>query len=172
MTKGPQTTPPFILRRIAPSDAASYRTLRLDSLYHHPEAFGASWDDEASKPLAWFAERIERNVLFGGWRDATTLLGAAGLAFSTSAKSMHKGILWGMFVQPEARGTGLASALVARVIEEAATSLEALCLSVTAINIPAVRLYRSAGFIQYGLEQRALKVGEQYYDNLLMTRSL
>jgi ribosomal protein S18 acetylase RimI-like enzyme len=86
-----------------------------------------------------------------------------------AAKLRHKGVLWGMFVRPEARGSGLAAALVARVIEEA--GLEELRLTVVSTNTAAVRLYTRLGFTPYGLERRALKVEGRYYDELLMARS-
>ena len=35
----------------------------------------------------------------------------------------------------------------------------------------ARRLYASLGFIEYGLEKNALKVGDRYLDDVLMVRS-
>lgn len=165
-------TPPLTLRRLTAADAADFRALRLEGLRSQPEAFGASWDEEASRPLPWFAERLERNVVIGGWRDGLMLLGTAGLHVPDAVKTRHKGVLWGMFVRPEARGTGLAAALVACLLEQAATIVEAVQLSVAATNTAAVRLYARAGFREYGVERRALKIGDRYCDGLLMEREL
>jgi RimJ/RimL family protein N-acetyltransferase len=41
-------------------------------------------------------------------------------------------------------------------------------LTVVASNVAARRLYSAAGFEEYGLERRALKVGSEYYDEVLM----
>jgi ribosomal protein S18 acetylase RimI-like enzyme len=168
MNSETRTPLPFTLYRLTASDASDYRALRLEGLRSHPEAFGASWEDEVSKPLGWFAERIERNAVFGASREGTALLGTAGLLVPDGAKSRHKGVLWGMFVRPEARGTGVAAALVARVIEQATDLVEAVRLTVVSSNMTAIRLYTRAGFNQYGLERRALKVEDQYYDELFM----
>lgn len=111
-------------------------------------------------------------AVFGGWLDGLALAGAAGLLVPASVKLRHKGVLWGMFVRPEARGTGLAAALVERVIEQAGSLVEEVRLTVVVSNTAAVRLYTRAGFKQYGLERRALKVGSRYYDELLMALSL
>ncbi|MGU3402560.1 N-acetyltransferase family protein [Methylobacterium brachiatum] len=73
-----------------------------------------------------------------------------------------------MYVRPEARGLGLESALVARVIEHAGSVVEELTLAVEASNDQALSLYRRAGFEEYGLEERALKVAGRYYDEVLM----
>ena len=61
---------------------------------------------------------------------------------------------------------------MARVIEHAARVVEEVRLTVVASNLSAIRLYTRAGFEQYGLERRALKVGEHYHDELLMTLQL
>ena len=161
------------IRRLSGSDAAEYRKLRLDGLRAHPEAFGADWDEEAVRPLDWFADRLERNVVFGsGSAAAPTLVGVAGFYVPDSVKHRHKGVLWGMFIQPGARGTGLGSALVTRVLEHARQTVREVRLTVVATNSSAIRLYERAGFERYGLEARALKVGEDYHDELLMALSL
>jgi ribosomal protein S18 acetylase RimI-like enzyme len=77
-----------------------------------------------------------------------------------------------MYVRPNARGTGFAASLVQRVIEQARPFLEEILLTVVASNVAACRLYRAARFEQYGREQRALKIGDEYYDEALMALSL
>ena len=88
------------------------------------------------------------------------------------AKLRHKAVLWGMYVRIEARGTGLAACLVQRVIEHARPLVEEICLTVVASNIAGKRLYSAAGFEPYGIERRALKVGEEYFDEVLMALPL
>lgn len=164
---------PFELRRLAAPDAACYRALRLEGLRSRPEAFGASWEDEAPRPLAWFAERLERDAVFGGIsRTGSALVGVAGLTVPEATKLRHKGTLWGMFVRPEAQGAGLGGALVARVLEHAVQVVEEVQLMVGATNTGALRLYEHAGFRRYGLEQDALKIGGRYHDEVLMTLKL
>jgi RimJ/RimL family protein N-acetyltransferase len=160
------------VRRLDAHDVTSYRELRLEGLKSHPEAFSSSWEDESDKPASWWTERLEMNSVFGGWIDNSPLLGLAGLRVHTAAKLRHKGVLWGMYVCPGARGTGLAASLVQRVIEQAQPLVEEICLTVVASNAAAHRLYRAAGFEQYGLERRALKVGDEYYDDVLMALPL
>jgi RimJ/RimL family protein N-acetyltransferase len=168
----PASTIAFKLRRLETQDVAGYRELRLEGLKDHPEAFASSWEREVDKPLAWWAERLETSTVFGGWIDDAPLAGVAGLRVQDGDKQRHKGFLWGMYVRPQARGTGLAAALVARVIAHARTVVEEICLTVVASNIAGCRLYGAAGFKPYGLERRALKVGSQYYDEVLMALPL
>ena len=172
MTLQEATNEPFILRRLRALDAASYRELRLVGLKTNPEAFAASFNDEASKPLSWFEDRLENKMLFGGYTTGGALVGVAGLLVPTAAKLSHKGTLWGMFITPEARRTGLARLLAERVIEQAESVVEEILLTVVESNIAAVRLYKGLGFEEYGLERRALKIGNNYHDELLMALRL
>jgi RimJ/RimL family protein N-acetyltransferase len=160
------------VRRLEAGDASIYRELRLEGLSNQPEAFGASWEDEAVKPAAWWTERLAVNAIFGGWIDRSPLVGVAGFEVKGSTKHRHKGILWGTYVRPDARGTGLAPSLVQRVIEHARPLVEEICLTVVSSNAAAHRLYSAAGFEQYGLERRALKIGTEYYDEVLMALAL
>ena len=162
----------FNVRRLETHDVADYRDLRLECLKAHPESFGSSWEYEAAKPASWWDERLQATTIFGGWGDNSQLVGAAGFRVDDVAKLRHKGVLWGMYVRPQARGTGLAAALVNEVIAHARTLVEDLHLKVVTSNDVAFRLYSAAGFEEYGLERRALKIGSTYYDERLMTLAL
>jgi RimJ/RimL family protein N-acetyltransferase len=162
----------FHIRRLKADDAGPYRKLRLLALRDCPEAFGSSYEDEASKPLGWFADRLESNIVLGGWSGVAILAGIAGLHIPQAAKSSHKANLWGMFVTPDARRAGLATALLAQLTKEAAALVEEIRLAVVSGNVEVVRFYEKAGFTAYGLERRALKIDGQYYDELLMSLSL
>lgn len=162
------TSEAFHLRRLRKDDAEAYRGLRLQGLRECPEAFGADWDDERAKPLQWFAERLARNVVVGGWTEGAQLLGIAGLRSSESPKSRHVAQLWGFYVAPEARRRGLAAAMLAALVDDSSKTLVSIRLTVVASNHAAVRLYESAGFQAFGCEPEALKIGDRYYDELLM----
>jgi RimJ/RimL family protein N-acetyltransferase len=158
-----------IIRPLCPDDAASWRVIRLEALRLHPEAFSASFEDEAARPLAAFAERIAGNTIFGGFWDQE-LLGTAGFMIQAGLKRAHKGILWGMYVCQAARGSGLSRRLVEAVLDHARERVELIQLTVVADNHVARRLYASLGFAPYGIEERALKVGDRYLDDVLMVK--
>jgi ribosomal protein S18 acetylase RimI-like enzyme len=163
---------PFTVRRLETDDTAIYRELRLEGLEAHPESFGASWEDEIEKPDSWWSGRLESNTVFGGWIGKSPLLGVAGFHVPDAIKQRHKGVLWGMYVRSEARGTGLAASLLQHAIAHARPLVEEIRLTVMASNTAAKRLYSRAGFQPYGLERRALKVGDVYYDDVLMALPL
>jgi len=159
------------IRLLAPADAAAYRAIRLSGLKETPEAFGSTFDAEAVKPLAWFFDRLTASHVFGALRGRE-ILGVAGFAVRDGAKEAHKGLLWGMYVRPEARGTGLARRLVETVIDFARPRVELIQLSVVVGNEPARRLYARLGFVEYGIEKNSLKFGGRYYDEILMAKQL
>jgi RimJ/RimL family protein N-acetyltransferase len=147
-----------------------YRELRLEGLKNHPEAFSSSWEDESGKPDAWWAERLETSTVFAAGSTLRRCSGSLASGCMPPPNCGTRRVLWGMYVRPAARGTGLAVCLVQRVIEHARPLVEEICLTVVASNSAAYRLYSAAGFEQYGLERRALKTGADYLDEVLMAR--
>jgi ribosomal protein S18 acetylase RimI-like enzyme len=163
------------VRKLARSDLPDYRRLRLAALEAHPEAFGSSWEEESQYDDATFTQRMmpaSPSVALGGFSGAM-LIGIAGMVVLPRAKQRHKGTIYGVYVDPLHRGSGLAHALIEAVLAEArGAGLLLLHLSVTAGNIPARRLYQNLGFRTYGIERRALKLGEEFIDEELMALDL
>jgi ribosomal protein S18 acetylase RimI-like enzyme len=159
------------VRLLGLADAAAYRTLRLDALARHPSAFRTSFDEEAGQSLAELAARFEIDAIFGGFCDGA-LCGLAGLEIPQARHKRHKGVLFGVYVCPERRRAGLGTAVVSRVIEHARGRVDQLHAAVVTTAAPARALYRKLGFQPYGLEPRALKVGEEYFDQELLVLML
>ncbi|MCG8359416.1 MAG: GNAT family N-acetyltransferase [Kiloniellales bacterium] len=159
------------VRRLTEDDAEAYRTIRLEALAHHPEAFQATYESSAELPLDVYTQRIQRYALFGGFRG-DELAGIAGFYPLRNPKIRHKGLMWGMYVKEEARGTGLAAAMIEAVVEHARGQVEQILLSVIVDNERARRFYERMGFEAYGMERRALKIGERYYDEEFRVRFL
>ena len=159
------------IRRLPPTDADLYRDIRLEALKLAPEAFSSTLARESPKPLAWFAERLDGSPVFGAFAE-NELLGIAGFFVQHGEKQAHKGMLWGMYVRPHARGRGVGRRLVAAVIAHARRHVELLQLTVVAGNEAARRLYTQLGFVEYGTEKNALKEGERYWDEILMALPL
>lgn len=155
-------------RRLARADAEPFRDIRLEGLQHYPASFGAAYDDERTQPLEWFGARIADHAVFGGFSGDGVLMGVAGLLVPTGAKMKHKGVLWGMYVRANARGTGLAAALLDCVITHARNVVDEIKLEVAPDNLAALGLYRAAGFVEYAREPRALRIDGIDHDSLFM----
>jgi len=144
--------PRLSIRRLSPSVADTFRSIRLEALQNDPEAFGSTFEKESAQPDQYFIDRVTRNAVFGGF-TGEKLLGVAGFYPLEGTKMKHKGVLWGMYVRPEARGTGLAAALVEDLLQYASAQVEQVQLTVAAGNPRARRFYQRMGFIEYGVEQ-------------------
>jgi RimJ/RimL family protein N-acetyltransferase len=159
------------IRRLETSDAALYRDIRLEALKQNPEAFGSTFERESTQPLSWFEAAIGRSDIFGAFLDGT-LAGIAGYVAQQSPKQAHKALLWGMYVRSAGRKSGLGKRLVAAVLSHARGRVEMVQLTVVSENEAARRLYNALGFVEYGLEKRALKQDGRYYDEVLMVKFL
>lgn len=166
------------IRELDARDAVRYREVRLHGLAHDPDAFGSSYEHEAARPLDDFAQRIAPTAdqfALGCFNDAGVLVGIVNFSRESRLKTRHKGSIYGMYVEPAVRGTGVGRLLLSALLEQArrrCAGLEQIHLTVVSSNEPAQRLYRAMGFVTYGVEPRALKVGERYLDADLMVLRL
>lgn len=165
------------IRLLTTDDAAQYRDVRLRSLSEHPEAFGASREEEEMMPVETFAEVLSKslpdNPVFGAYRH-NELLGIVSLFRYSRLKTRHRMILGGMYVAPEARGQRIGCALLDETIAyaKACAGVEDISLAVTVGNETARRLYIRAGFRPFGVDPRYIRVGDQYFDIEWMILSL
>lgn len=163
--------PPAGVRQLGTADAEAFRALRLEALERDPEAFGAAFDEEAGLALELWAARLQAAPVFGAERQGE-LVGCAGLHLESNHKKRHKGVLWGVYVRPGLRGTGVGRSLVEHAIQVARRHIGQLHTAVVCDNLPARRLYQQLGFVAYGLEPRAIQVGGRYLDEELLVLRL
>lgn len=164
---------------LTPSDVDEYRRVRLRALADHPEAFRSDAEEEAAKPTRWWEERLaprteSKAAFVGAWTAGRRLVGTAGLLLETRRKVCHTATIVGMYVAPEHAGRGLGARLLDACVDlaRAQPSVEVLYLTVTSTNSGAIRLYERTGFVAYGLEPRALRLGDRTFDKLMMALHL
>ena len=160
----------FLIRVLQPSEAQSYQDLRLEGLQGSPEAFGSSYEEERSLSLEAVQARIPSsapNAIFGAFVDGR-LVGVAGFAVYERMKARHKGVMWGVYVGPRWRGQRVGKALVERVIAHASQHVIVLEAAVGLTNESARRTYHGLGFKPYGIERKAIRVGDAFYDEELL----
>jgi len=155
------------IRQLTPADAESFRELRLEGLRLNPEAFGSTYEFEKDQPLTRYTGWLTNSTVFGAFQNSH-LIGTASFTQQSGLKDSHKGLLRAMYVRPTARRTGAGRQLVQAIIDTARQKVEQVQLSVVSDNQPALRLYQSLGFRQYGLEKNALKHNGTYSDEILM----
>ncbi|MGP4804253.1 GNAT family N-acetyltransferase [Agrobacterium cavarae] len=158
----------IVIRRLNANDAAAFKKIRLQALLEHPEAFGASWEDENGQPESLVAERLESGHVIAGISEDGMIVGTIGIRHSKGQKTLHIASIWGMYVSPVARGTGLGRRLLDAAVAEAGPLVKSIRLCVEANNAAAINLYEAAGFKRWALEVEALKVGDVFHDEILM----
>jgi ribosomal protein S18 acetylase RimI-like enzyme len=156
-----------IIRQLVADDAAAFRKLRLTGLVEAPTAFGSSYAAEKDSTDADFAGIIARNYVAGAFVD-DRLAGVAAFFAMNGEKTSHRGNIWGVYVDPACRGSGVARALLEHVLAHARQHVLQVHLSVVAGNGAALALYERLGFVSYGLEPRSLRVDGEFHDEHLM----
>ena len=168
-----------LVRRLYAGDLRAYKVLRDAMLEGHPAAFTSDAQTEGHRRADDYLPRLglerasDGQLLLGAWQG-TSLLGAIGLERDMRTKVRHIGHVIGMMVSDAAQGHGIGRMLLDSLIEEARgpAGLEMLILTVTDGNASAVRLYERSGFMQFGMLQRAIRVGDRYHDKIYMVKSL
>jgi GNAT superfamily N-acetyltransferase len=172
--------------RLTAADAERFAQFRLRMLTESPWAFAASPDDDHAVDITELTallsdpesailavESLDARVADSGG-NAPALVAAAGITRMKRRKFAHRARIWGVFVDPEERGKGLASALVAAAVDLSRRwpGLAYIDLGVTDIAADAVHLYERRGFRAWGREPGAIQHDGRRYDAIHMTLTL
>lgn len=150
------------IARLVASDALQYRDFMLEAYVQAADAFTSTAEERAREPLSWWEKRIASadglSESFGAF-DTASLVGTVALEYSAKPKTRHSALLIGMYVRPAHRLSGAAGALMQAAVAAAAArpEVQGLRLTVTEDNEPAIRLYRSVGFLAWGTEPHAIR---------------
>jgi len=165
-----------MIRSLTPADLAAFIALRKQSWTTDP----LSWDhapDEKVDPEKW-------KGIISGWDNGSVLLGyflteegrepeligLTGLQRFTAPKRSHRAMIWGVYVDPSARGQGISGKLLEESLARARRmeGLHHVILSVSHHATAAIRLYERAGFVEWGREVDAARTGEIFMDEIHM----
>jgi ribosomal protein S18 acetylase RimI-like enzyme len=139
-------------RTVRPDEWRELREIRLRALADAPNAFGATLAEEAADRDEVWQHRANRpNGTAVVAVDASGRL--VGMASSGPAPERPEiAAVYGMWVDPAARGQGLGAAMIGVLADWAAEAgYESIGLGVTIGNGPAIGLYERLGFTDTGL---------------------
>lgn len=171
----------LIYHPLEEDDFTAFVQLRKEALLNEPEAFGPDYASYNAAPLLdkeHFFERILKypfSFSLGAFSQENILIGMGCFTIPYNmVKRRHKGVLWGMYVKPEYRGHGIGKKIAELILHAAKqdAGCEQAIITVTPPGSPAQKFYDSLGFIQYGVEYRALKLETGYIDEVLMMKVL
>lgn len=97
------------VRALSVDEWEEYRSVRLTALRESPEAFVARYDTEAEEPESFWKARLQRATRLLAEVDGAVVGVASVGDYERDPESAQ---LFGLWVTPERRGTGVATALV------------------------------------------------------------
>ena len=161
----------IVVRALGAADAEAYREIRLEALRLEPDAFASSYEEESARPLDMFRDRLTGKlggIVFGAFVDGE-IAGTAGGVREDRLKTRHILLMVGVYVRPMHRGRGLGERLVGRVLQHARElgDIRVVQLKVAMENRPACALYERMGLTVYGIERKAIRIGERFIDEEL-----
>ena len=154
--------------RLAPADWQVHRELRLEALRNAPEAFGATYADNAAYDEATWRARLEA-ITYWQARRGQEPVGMVGLwepvlELADVPDGVEPGevvpFLIAMYVRDSSRGQGVGEELVRTLLEEARSRGHArVALDVTSTNPFATARYVRLGFTPVDDLQRSGRRG-------------
>jgi len=147
----------FVVRRIEADEWEPFRRLRLEALKDSPLAFVEQYEESLAEPEEFWRNRVHLSATDD---DRTTVvavhdgrfIGKASCFVDPQVTDARAGHLFGVYVTPAARGTGVAESVVEAALrwayEEA--GVDRVRLFVTEINERAAAFYRRLGFERTG----------------------
>ena len=164
------------IRFIRESDVAGFKALRLEALREHPEAYGMDYEEESAQPDSVWRDRVGKaagdpggSIVLADAGDE--LAGMVGVWRGTGIKTRHEANIWGVYVRPKYRGNKLTDKMIAEALGWCrGGNVRIVRLTVVTSNTSAICSYQRCGFLVSGVSPEKIKVGDVYYDELLMWR--
>jgi len=161
----------IVIHRLVPDQWAAYRQARLTALADAPYAFSSTLDREVGFDEQRWRQRIESSATFLAWCDGEPVGTATGLLDKLGGEHAVPGSwqLVAMWVDPRARGTGVADQLVDAVARQArAEGAPALTLWVTEVNERARAFYVRLGFRPTGVRELVRPDEPDHWEELMI----
>jgi len=155
------------IKKLSPSDALAFLKIRLTALAESPNAFMMDTVDEENETAQTILHRIydenqpSETFVIGAFEQGQ-LLGTSAFKRKKWRKLQHRGTLWGVYVLPDYRKRGIARILVQKTIDTAKEISELDQITLEVSGRFQKKLYESLGFVAWGVEKNATKIGENY----------
>ena len=99
------------VRRVTPQEWTTLRSIRLAALRESPSSFGSAYEREAGWDERRWRESADSVAWFLAWRDGMPV----GVVGGTGGEPGDERQVISMWVDPSARGTGIADALIGAI---------------------------------------------------------
>ncbi|WP_298984718.1 GNAT family N-acetyltransferase [uncultured Roseibium sp.] len=159
------------VRRIGSDEVEVFKRIRLEALQLEPNSFASSYEDWIELSDDEWRRRMS-NPVFVAFLDDQPV-GITGLLRQSASKMAHRATIVMVYVRESLRGKGIAKDLLEAVVEQARVlGIQQLELSASAENLPALRFYRRAGFVEAGRIPGGFIQEGRLVDDIIMIRRL
>jgi ribosomal protein S18 acetylase RimI-like enzyme len=161
---------PIIIRKLGRDDVDQFIRIRVQGLETDPASFGSDVAVERARPRSYFVDYLapsRKRCLWGAFRNGE-LIGLIRLEQEMRASQRY---IFTLYVSPPERRRGIARRLMKTAIARALRSpqVRQIHLMVETTN-PALGLYRSMGFRNYGILRDAYQVNGVFHSEFLMRK--
>ena len=164
-----------MIRLLTPDDAPAYVVLRRQMLLDSPWAFTATPDNDRGSDLASVSKSLAGPdyAIAGAFGDSR-LLSVAVSFREANPKRAHLAWIVSVYTHPAARRRGLSRCVLALLLDQIRTwpDIASVLLQVSERAVEARALYESLGFVAWGIEPDAIRVGDGSYAETHMRLSL
>lgn len=159
------------IRKLEPEDNDAYRGLWLYGISDQAEFFRIAPEDNLPQGIP---TRFQPDSFTLGAFLDQKLIGIVSFERDPRTKARHRGLIFRMFIHPQAAGQGSGRALLQHLIALAKElgDLRYLYLTVLAANSRAIGLYSSLQFFEFAREPGAVLIDGRYVDELQMAHQL
>jgi RimJ/RimL family protein N-acetyltransferase len=159
------------IRATTADDATRLRAMRVEALTSSPTSFGSAVEDIDSHDWTQLATGDANHRSFIA-EHAGELVGHAGIHRSTRPKERHHADIWGVFVRPAFRRSGVAQACVTAAVDWARETGVSIVKLTVVPESGAMGCYLRCGFRVTGVDPAALRWEGKDYDEVLMSRRI
>ena len=160
------------IRQLTAADLAAYRALHRFGMIEAPMGFVDVLATDATRPDSDVEAMLERGEAWGAF-EGERLVGKLTVDALPFPSLAHTFWVHGVYLHPDARGSGASSALIRAAVEAArAKGGSRIALWVNGANKHARALYERLGFVQTGRIPEGISVDGERVDDVLMVLSL
>lgn len=158
-----------MLRQLTADDSETLRVFWAEALRSAPEYFLLTEAELSAIPESSFRNGIENGQYIGAFDKDEELVGFVIARRGSVERLRHTADIGPLYVQERSQGQGIGRVLMENVCERLkADGLLQAELTVDASNHRAVTLYKSLGFVEFGLRPRSVIVEQNARNDLMM----
>lgn len=162
----------ILIKHLTEKDWRIYKSLRIEALEKFPMSFASTLKEENTLSNKEWQNTLTNSVIFGAFCNSK-IIGCCGFSVFKIIKMKHKATIWGMYIQPEYTGLGIADLLLKTAVDYAKNNgIKKIQLACVSYNQRAIRFYQKNGFEIYAKDSLSIKIGDKFYDDYLMMLTL